>query len=73
MMRIAISGALVVTLALTQSFAASLTDLTGPIGGGGPGFGLTGGVGAYGSGPSPTCAGVIDLTVGCALPMLRGF
>ena len=26
-----------------------------------------------GSPPPPTCAGVVDLSVGCALPMLRGF
>ena len=30
------------------------------------------GAGKHSSGPPPTCAGVVDFSVGCALPMFRG-
>lgn len=66
--------ALALIAALTLLATAARSDGIGNYGMlGQPTFGGIGGsLAGSGSGPPPTCNGVIDLSKGCALPMLGG-
>jgi hypothetical protein len=64
---------IIIIAALIQSYGAALTNLTGPIVSS-PGFGIVGAVGGVnsGGGGGGGCNGTINLSTGCAQPMLGG-
>jgi hypothetical protein len=68
---------LAILIALSAA-ASAMSDVSGYFGGNGNFYQsftgrnppLVGSIGQTGGGPPPTCAGVIDASVGCPLPML---
>jgi hypothetical protein len=69
-MRIGVVIAILIMAAIVQSYAASFTNLTGPIVSA-PGFGIIGTVGGINSGGGgSSCAGVINFSTGCTMGMI---